>query len=341
MAQRPRRALGPIKRSYPIIYYSRPRSRWYPCSSWFPFSVGSALARAHRKFRFDIVHAHHAYLPGYVAVRWARRYNIPVVVSCRGRDMYPDARPCQWWLSRRRTIWALEHADAVTALSKHLAQRVSILTDKRVSAQVIPNGVEMVHGNSLPDAVPDVFSHLENKAFILTLGRLHPVKGLDILLDAVKVLKNQNTSVPILTICGDGREKNRLLQQTRMNNLADCVVFLGEVSGSKKAWLLANCSFLVQPSRAEGLPNSVLEAMSYGKAVLATAVGGLPELLTSGENGLLVEPANPTALANGLQKMLNADLSNYGQNALRVAREHPCEKTTELYLGLYQRLLEA
>ncbi len=96
----------------------------------------------------------------------------------------------------------------------------------------------------------------------------------------------------------------------------------------------------MKPSKAEGLPNSVLEAMSYGKAVLATAVGGLPELLTSGENGLLVEPDNPTALASGLQEMLNADLSGYGRNGLRVAREHPCKKTTELYLGLYQRLLE-
>jgi len=297
------------------------------------------LERAHREFGFHIVHAHHAYLPGYVAVCWGRRHNIPVAVSCQGGDISERTRYLKRWVTRRRIIWALEHADAVTAVSKHLAQRVSILTDNRIAAQVIPNGVEMMDGNSLPDAVPGVFSHLENRTFILTLGRLHPVKGLDLLLDAIKVLKNQNTTVPILAICGDGREKNRLLQQVQINNLADRVTFVGEVSGSKKAWLLANCSFLVQPSRDEGLANSVLEAMSYGKAVLATAVGGLPELVTSGKNGLLVEADNPTALAGGLRKMLSTDLSSYGQNALRVAREYSCEKTAELHLGVYQSLV--
>ncbi len=160
------------------------------------------------------------------------------------------------------------------------------------------------------------------------------------LIDALKLLRDQRKTLPLVVVAGDGREKERILQQINAHKLEDRVLCIGQVLDSEKAWLLSNCTFFVKPSRAEGLPNSVLEAMSYGKAVLATAVGGLPELLTSGENGLLVEPDNPTALAAGLRKMLSADLSSFRQNALRVAREHSREKTTELYLGLYQRLLE-
>ncbi|MCK4849768.1 MAG: glycosyltransferase family 4 protein [Phycisphaerae bacterium] len=340
LAQRPRRALGPIERPYPIIYYSRPRSRWYPCSSWFPLSVGSALERAHREFGFHIVHAYHAYLPGYVAVRWARRHNIPVVVSCRGSDMYPHARPRQWWLSRRRIIWALKHAQAVTSVSRQLAEEVSIITNNSVRTQVIHNGVEIPEPDSSPKLTPPAFACLENQTFLLVLGRLHRDKGLDLLINALKLLRDQGKTLPLVVLAGDGREKERILQQINAHKLEDRVLCIGQVWDSKKAWLLSNCSFFVKPSRAEGLPNSVLEAMSYGKAVLATAVGGLPELLTSGEDGLLVEPDNPTALASGLQKMLNTDLSSYEQNARRVAQEHSMEKIAKLYLGLYQSVIE-
>ncbi|GAI54276.1 unnamed protein product, partial [marine sediment metagenome] len=129
-------------------------------------------------------------------------------------------------------------------------------------------------------------------------------------------------------IAGDGIEKNKLIRQTNKNNLEDCVEFIGQVSGAEKAWLLSNCCFLVQPSRYEGFPNSVLEAMNYGKPVLATSVGGMPEVITDGQNGLLVKPNCPLSLARGLEKMLATDLTYYRQNATKTAREHSWHSVT-------------
>ncbi len=334
--QRSRKTPGTIQRPYPIIYYKRTRS-----PGWFPFSVGLALRRLQREFDFDVICAYQAYLPGYIAVRFGRRHNTPVIIFCRGGDISERGRYLKRWLPRRRTIWALKHADAVTALNKHLAQRVSILTDNRVEASVVHNGVDLMDGNPANYSVPAAFGHLENKSFILTLCRLRRFKGLDLLLDAMKLLKDQNKTVPILIIAGDGPERAVLAQQLADDNLTDCVTFAGEVLQDKKAWLFANCKFLVHPSRGdEGFPHSALEAMSYAKPVLATATGGLSEMVTDGVNGLLVEPNNAEALAKGLQRMLTADLSSYGRNVLTVAQEHSWEKIAKLHLGLYQSVVE-
>ncbi len=334
--QRSRKTSATVQRPYPIIYYKR------TCSpGWFPFSVGLALRRLQRKFNFDVICAYQAYLPGYIATRLGRRHNIPVILFCRGGDISERGRYLKRWLPRRRIIWALKHANAVTALNKHLAQRVSILTDNRIETSVIHNGINLMVGDPTSCSIPTSFAHLENKSFILALSRLRRFKGLDVLLDAMKLLKDQNITVPLLVIAGDGPERVALAQQLADNGLADCVSFVGEVLKHRKAWLFSNCQFLVHPSRGdEGFPHSALEAMSYAKPVLATATEGLSEMVTDGVSGLLIEPNNAESLAKGLQRMLTADLSSYGRNALKVAQEHSWEKITKLYLGLYQSVLQ-
>ncbi len=334
-AQRSRRTPGTVQRPYPIIYYKRTRS-----PGWFPFSIGLALGRLLREFNFDLICAYQPYLVGYIAVRLGRRHNTPVIICSRGGDISERGRYLKRWLPRRRIIWALKHADAVTTLNKHLAQRVSILTDNSVEARVIHNGVEIMDGNPANYSIPAALADLEHKSFILTLCRLRRFKGLDLLLDAMKLLKDQNKTVPILVIAGDGPERAALARQLTENNLTDCVTFAGEAVENKKAWLLANCHFFVHPSRGdEGFPHSALEAMSCGKPVLTTAIGGLAEMVTDGVNGLLVEPNNVKSLAHGLHKMLSMNLAKYAQNARKVAADHSWENITRSYLELYQSVL--
>ncbi len=79
--------------------------------------------------------------------------------------------------------------------------------------------------------------------------------------------------------------------------------------------------------------------MSYAKPILATAIGGLSEVVTDGVNGLLVEPNNVESLAQGLHKMLNMNLETYGQNASKVAADHSWENITRSYLELFQSVL--
>ena len=126
-AQRPRIQNGRIEKPYPIVHFGRPFS-----TSWFPFTVNSSLKRLYQEFNFDIIHAYHAYLPGYIAVRFGQKHKIPVVISCRGGDIDVRSRFLRRRLPRERIVWSLRHADAVTALSNHLVRRVSDITGNNI-----------------------------------------------------------------------------------------------------------------------------------------------------------------------------------------------------------------
>lgn len=331
--QRPRNIQGTVERSYPIIHYERPLS-----TTWFPYSVQIALQRLHVKHRFDVIHAHQAYMPGYIAARVGRKYRIPTVITCHGGDVAPRGRYRKRWISRRRIVWALKYSDAVTSVGNWLANEVKVLTDNSIRAMVINNGIILPEDKVDYKSVPESLKMLKDKQFIMTLGRLRKHKGLDLLLKAIKQLLAEGKDVPYLVITGDGRERETLEQFVTDNNLTEHVGFVGNMLGKEKNWLLARCKFLIQPSRSEALGITVLEAMSYGKAVLATAVGGLPELVFSNQNGLLVETENVAALAKGLDKMLSVDLSKYSANARKTAEKYSWHSIIQCYLDLYYSL---
>lgn len=334
LTQIPRKVKGTVTRPYPIDYYPRPRSK-----TWFPFSMGSALNRLHDQYTFDIIVAFHSYPQGYIACRFGRKRRVPVIIALRGNDFGDACRYFKKSIARKRILWAMKAADSVITLSRQTAQDVSLLTENAVKPSVIHNGVEIPEDQSAPDSLPSCFRLLKNTPFLLTLGRLRECKGLDVLLEAVKCLRDQKHSVPHLVIAGDGRELENLKRQAVYCGLNDCVSFPGLVEGREKGWLLYNCMCLVQPSISEGMPNTVLEAMSYGKPVLGTTIGGIVDIVKDGENGVLVEANNPDALAEGLKTILSADLSEYGRRAGQTAQEHSWDSIAVSYIDVFESVL--
>jgi glycosyltransferase involved in cell wall biosynthesis len=337
LAQAPRRDTAAMTRPYPVRLYRKSQA-----ASWMPLSPLRAMGRYHRQHGFDLLWAYQAYPQGYAAVRVGQRYGVPVVISSRGGDVSCQGRYLARWLPRRRIVWALHHADAVTTLNLHLAQRVEDLTGQRVHARIIFNGVEAPPDNPVGAPAPPALADLQGQPFILTLTRLRRFKGIDLIIEAVRLLQEQNRPIPRLVVTGSGQEEDALHRQVEESRLRAAVRFTGEVKGYDKAWLLANCLFLVQPSReGEGMPNSVLEAMSYGKPVLGAASPGLVEILHDGVNGLLVPPDEPAGLAEGLQRMLQSDLTRLGAAARKDAGEHSWEGCADQYLALFHEVLNA
>ena len=117
------------------------------------------------------------------------------------------------------------------------------------------------------------------------------------------------------------------------------VEWIGWVTGEEKEKYLEKCDVFVLPSYFEGQPVSILEAMSYSCAIVASRIGGIPQMIQDGETGILVEPKNAEALRQGLEKALADDMlcERLGKAARKkVAEEFSMEKNMEQLLGIYE-----
>jgi len=169
------------------------------------------------------------------------------------------------------------------------------------------------------------------------VGRLSVEKGLTYLIDALAELKAKQTEVHLL-IVGEGEQRANLQAQVESLGLRQAVKFLGERADARQ--IIGALDLLVLPSLTEGLPNVVLEAFAYKTPVVATAVGGVPELVKDGETGWLVPPRDPRALA---QAILNV-LSNPEEARRRAenAYKHLLENfTLEKQVDKWEQALQA
>ncbi len=189
---------------------------------------------------------------------------------------------------------------------------------------------------------PSVSPASNGRVNLLFLGLICDSKGVFDLLDVVARSRTLVDGRITVTIAGNG-ETERLQQLIRERHPDGEVEFAGWVNGVQKAALLHSCDIYVLPSYNEGLPISILEAISYGKPIIATPVGGVPEIVRPGFNGWLVEPGNGSALQSVLQEVADennrAMLKEYGLNSLSLAKTYTPESVFSSLDRLYQHLI--
>lgn len=191
----------------------------------------------------------------------------------------------------------LRRADRVTAVSHQVATNLQTYSAAPAQIRVTWNGVDI-----------DQFFPLSQEAslppFILSVGRLAPGKGWEDLLTAVALLHSSLGQITI-KIVGDGPQRSMLEKQIKQLGLEARVELVGHVSSRDAlAALYRQALLYIMPSHHEGLPTVVLEAMASGCAVLSTDVGGIPEVITSGKNGLLVPPREPRQMAEAIEQLV-------------------------------------
>lgn len=172
-----------------------------------------------------------------------------------------------------------------------------------------------------------------------TVGRLHPQKGFGDLLTALAALRAEFPESRLLLV-GDGELRAALEQQVQQLGLQERVSFTGTRSDVPD--LLCALDLFVLPSLWEGLPNVILEAMASGLPVVATAVGGTPELVVDKVTGLLVPPSAPAALAGALAELMRQPLLRQQLGAAgrqRVIQHFALEQTVRATVQLYEELL--
>jgi len=170
------------------------------------------------------------------------------------------------------------------------------------------------------------------------VGRLSPEKGVDLFIDACAVLARKGLAFAAL-VAGDGPERARLEARCSGLGLASCVRFLGQVYNVDA--LYRNLDLLVLPSRSEGLPNTMLEAMQADVPVVATAVGAVPEAVGTSSAARLVAPGSAAALAEAIERALTHGDSPEAAVARREVVSHfSLDRRIEAHVQLYRDLLE-
>jgi len=284
-----------------------------------------------RHFKPDAVLAFFGLPSGAVAWLLNSLHGIPYVVSLRGGDV-PGFRPYDFWLYHRiavpllRVIW--RRAASLVANSaglRELARRF----DAKVPIEIVSNGVDL---NLY--AAPE---RLWSPPRILSVGRIVHQKGLDLAIRALSELQDLPWT---WRVAGDGPQLSSLERAALERNLRSRVEFIGWQTTDQLRKEYADSSLFLFPSRDEGMPNAVLEAMASGLPVIATRVAGNEELVVDGQTGTLVPVEDAAALREALRQLISDDdkRARMGKAArARVEKEYGWERAAIDYLTILEK----
>ena len=326
-----------------VRYLQLPTRAFQP---WAGVSMSLTLApflrRLRRTFPFDLIHSHTVTPDGLAALHLGRMFAVPTVNSARGSDLneYPHNHPGRMAATRR----VLLETDRTLAVSAALASVASELTEGRAQSRVIYNGVDqrVFHPEADTNALRQVLGLPLDRLLLTYVGRCERDKGVEELLLAFTGLA---TRFPdwMLVCLGEGGYRSDLLNRVRLAGLEDRVHAPGRVDHSTVASVLRASNAFVLPSWSEGMPNGLLEAMACGLPCVATRVGGIPEVLEHGHNGLLTSARDADALESTLEQLLADPVraSGFGQQALQTIRSRfSWASNAQAHLALYHDLLE-
>lgn len=294
-----------------------------------------------RHRRYDVIQVYFAYLDA-VAVSLLKPFlRARTVVRLAGGGLAGDlARLRRIGLEPLLLPW-IKRLDRFVVVSRQMRGELlqAGFDEKRIA--VIPNGVDVERFSGSAGWLTDRSTVQAARHTAVTVTRLSPEKGVDLLLEAWGLVHAQVPEARLVVV-GDGPQRTALERQADRLGLNAAVQFIGEVP-DVLPYLRASDVFVLS-SRSEGLPNALLQAMAVGLPCIATRVGGIPELIEDGVNGRLVAPEHPGALAETLLSVFGNPLEadRYGTAARQtMASCHTFEVMVERYLGVYRELIES
>jgi glycosyltransferase involved in cell wall biosynthesis len=294
LLQAPRERWGDLQVEYPA-YWSIPAVTPVHALG-MALSLAGRVASLRREFPFEAILTAWAY-PDAVAAAWiARREGVPLIATVLGSDINEAPRNPSLRFQIRR---GLARAQRIVTVSEALAEAVARLGLPRDRIVVQHNGVdgEVFTIRDRAGARGRLGLSLDRQ-LIGYVGRLSHEKGVDVLIEAMSTLRGPGTGADLVVI-GTGSFEASLRQRVAALGLADRIRLVGHKAHDELPHWLAAFDVLCLPSRREGCPNVVLEALAAGRPVVASRVGGVPELLHH-ENGILVAPERPGDLAAAL-----------------------------------------
>jgi glycosyltransferase involved in cell wall biosynthesis len=277
---------------------------------------------------FDIIDAHYFYPDGVAAVFLGRWLNKPVVISARGSDIN---RLVDFAVPRRWIRWAAANCRSIITVSQDLADRLAeqgVTSDKMT---VLRNGVDLRRFR-LEDRSTIRRELNITRRMILSVGNLVPDKGHDLVIRALADVFNAE-----LLIIGSGPERRTLEKLAESLQVNDRVRFLDNLPQEALAQYYNAADVLVLASVSEGMPNVVLESIACGTPVVATATGGVSEILSTVDAGLLVADRNGSGVARAVNALL--DKSPNRADTRRHAESFAWDEVIQRQVEVYRSVL--
>jgi len=287
-----------------------------------------------RQERIDVLHAHE-FTMGFYAGAAGLMSRIPHIITMHGGVSFAAAARRRWALK-----WSASRAASTVGVSESTCQHLSTaLGISRRAIELVPNGVHQVQGNR--SAARESLGVSDAERLLLSVGNLYPVKGHATLIAACALLA-ERTDVPSWRLCiaGRGDEESSLREQIRRAGLEGRVTLLG--LRNDVGDLLAAADGWIMPSLSEGLPMALLEAMSARLPIIASAVGGIPDVLGPTSSGHLVPVGDATQLAAAMEQLLRdpAGSTAMGDRAYEVVESsYSASAMVDRYVALYRKAL--
>jgi len=293
-------------------------------------AVRPLVERVRRERGFDLIDAHYFYPDGVAAAMLARVLDVPAVITARGSDVNLIA---QYRFPRRMIRWAARQAAAVITVSQALKDKLVALGVEHERIHVLRNGVDLELFRA--DDRDTLRAELGlRRPTLLSVGNLLAFKGHGLVIEALSLVPECE-----LVIAGEGPDRAAFEALARQCGVSGRVRFVGSVNQQDLRRFYCAADALVLASSREGWPNVLLEAMACGTPVIATSVGGVPEIVTSPDAGAVVKERSAPALARAVRELLARPRERAATR--RFAEQFGWDATSKGQLRLFRQVLAA
>lgn len=291
---------------------------------------------------FDIVHIHeYTTYQNIVVHHFAKKFGVPYILQAHGSLPKIGRQARKWIYDALFGSNLIRDTSKVIALNEVEVGQYKYVGVPAQKIALVPNGVDLSEYSDLPSkgSFKKKFGIDRNMRIVLYLGRIHEIKGIDILVRAFASILQKLDNVRLVIVGPDDGYLHEIKALTRTLLIEDKVLILGPLYGMAKLEGYVDADVYVLPSRYETFPMTVLEAYACGKAVIASNVGGLNQLVLDGATGLLVEPGNFMDLANKISYLMDhaEKAEEMGLKGKQYVKEHfNIDKIAEDLENLYK-----
>lgn len=298
----------------------------------FTLALGSRPAIQHlldEGFDFDVIDAHYYYPDGVAAALLAKYFNKPLIITARGSDINLISN---YAIPRKLMQWASHRAYASIGVSQALTQAMANIGMPQTRLKTMPNGVDLDRFHLQPQHDARVTLGWPAQPTLLSVGNLVENKGHHIAIESLHHLPDFR-----LVIAGEGPEHNALQLLAIQLDVASRVHFMGRVAQDLLATCYCAADILVLASSREGWPNVLLESMACGTPVVATNVGGVPEIITSEIAGRLLATRDAAGAVQSIQDLWRNMPSRKAVQARALGSSW--QSTTDQQINLFDRIV--